>query len=154
MEVSSDGYLLARILLTIATAGYGFVTVLADFNKTHATNPRWTPHARFHVVWQITSYAGIALIVLGLIWMPGPQALARLYLAAGFAGVVLGAFFVALAAMPVYGGRTFDDNGYPPFTLRIAGRPRAIDLNATVFSILVVVLLAAALLLWRGSLAA
>ena len=45
-----DLTLLARILLTVVTLAYGFATVLADFNKTHATNPKWTPHARFHVV--------------------------------------------------------------------------------------------------------
>jgi hypothetical protein len=57
-----DLNLLARILLTLVTIGYGFVTVLADFNNTHATNPKWTPHARFHVVWQISSYVGLGLI--------------------------------------------------------------------------------------------
>ena len=41
------------MLLALVTLGYGFVTILADFNKTHATNPKWTPHARFHVVWHM-----------------------------------------------------------------------------------------------------
>jgi hypothetical protein len=53
-----DYILLARILLTLVTLGYGLATVFADFNKMHATNPQWTPHARFHVVWQICSYVG------------------------------------------------------------------------------------------------
>src|ERR1700722_18454353 len=64
----------ARILLTLAALGYGLGTVKADFNKTHATNSAWTPHARFHVVWQILSYSGIALIALYLIWANGPLA--------------------------------------------------------------------------------
>ena len=63
--------LLARVLLTLVTAGYGFVTILADFNKTHASNPKWTPHARFHVVWQINSYIGFGLLALVLLWWPG-----------------------------------------------------------------------------------
>jgi hypothetical protein len=50
-----DRLLLVRLLLSLVTLGYGLVTVKADFNKTHATNPLWTGHARFHVVWQITS---------------------------------------------------------------------------------------------------
>ncbi|HXL30446.1 MAG TPA: hypothetical protein VN968_14315 [Bradyrhizobium sp.] len=58
MESISDGHLLSRILLTLAAIGYGFVTIKADFNRTHATNPLWTPHARFHVVWQVLSYTG------------------------------------------------------------------------------------------------
>jgi hypothetical protein len=147
MEVFSDGYLLTRILLTVATIGYGLLTIVADFNKTHATNPLWTPHARFHVVWQITSYIGFGIVALGLIWMPGPQAPARLYLAAGFAAIVYGAFFVAVMAMPVYGGRLYDDNGYPPFTLRIAGMQRQMDANTTAFSLFSAILAVAVLLL-------
>jgi hypothetical protein len=57
----------ARVLLTVATTGYGLLTVEADFNKTHATNPLWIGHARFHVVWQIASYAGFGAIALWLI---------------------------------------------------------------------------------------
>src|SRR5438105_13757006 len=126
MDPSYDHNLLARILLTVTTAGYGLATIKADFNRTHATNPLWTPHARFHVVWQILSYVGFGLIAQALIWVPGPYAVERLYLAAAFAAVVYGAFFIALAAMSVYGGSTYDENGYQPFIVRI-GRPRLMD---------------------------
>jgi hypothetical protein len=44
-----DRLLMARALVTFATIGYGVLTVKADFNKTHATNPLWTGHTRFHV---------------------------------------------------------------------------------------------------------
>jgi hypothetical protein len=67
MEFATDN-LIARVLLTLNALGYSLVPVFADFNKTHATNPLWTPHARFHVVWQVTSYCGIGLIALALIW--------------------------------------------------------------------------------------
>ena len=77
-----DRFLLARILFTLMTAGWAVATVLADFNKTHATNPKWTPHARFHVVWQISSYVGFGLLAFALIWWPGPLAVERLYLVA------------------------------------------------------------------------
>ena len=148
MEIFSDGNLLARVLLTLATIGYGVITVKADFNRTHATNPLWTPHARFHLVWQITSYVGFALMAFALIWLPGPYRVERLYLAAGFAAVVYGAFFIALATMSVYGGRTYDENGYQPLTVRI-GRPRLMDLNVTVFSVQLVVLLVGTALIGR-----
>src|SRR5579885_184706 len=75
---------IARILLSLTALGYGLATIKADFNKTHATNPLWTPHARFHVVWQILSYSGIGLIALYLIWAPGPMEAERLYLAVAF----------------------------------------------------------------------
>jgi hypothetical protein len=63
-----DRLLVARVLLTLATLGYGLLTVTADFNKTHATNSLWTGHARFHVVWQIASYVGFGAIALWVIW--------------------------------------------------------------------------------------
>jgi hypothetical protein len=141
-----DRLLIAKVLLSLVTFGYGLITVKADFNKTHATNPLWTGHARFHVVWQITSYAGFGLIALGLIWMPGSLALERLYLAVAFAAVVYGAFFITLAVMPLYGGRAYDANGYQPFTL--AGMK--LDANVTVFSIMTIVLLITVALAARG----
>ena len=55
------------------------------------TNPLWTPHARFHVVWQVLSYAGVGLIALGLIWIRGPQEVERLYLAGGLGIAMYGA---------------------------------------------------------------
>ena len=62
--MSFDRILVARILFTLMTAGWALLTVVADFNKTHATNPQWTPHARFHVVWQISSYVGLGVLAL------------------------------------------------------------------------------------------
>jgi hypothetical protein len=43
MEFATDN-IAARVLLTLATLGYSLLPALADFNKTHATNPLWTPH--------------------------------------------------------------------------------------------------------------
>src|SRR5216683_7182153 len=106
---------IARILLTLTALGYGLATIKADFNKTHATNPRWTPHARFHVVWQILSYSGVGLIALYLIWIDGSMPLERLYLAAALSVAIYGAFFVTVFARPLFGGSLYDENGYLPF---------------------------------------
>jgi uncharacterized protein DUF6640 len=149
MDVFTDGNLVARILLSLVTIGYGGITILADINKTHATNPAWTPHARFHVVWQVASYAGIGLIALALIWTPGPAAVARLYLAAAFAAAVYGGFFIALFTMRLYGGRTFDENGYPPFAVPLGRRPKLWDVNVTAFSAFTVMLASALVLIAR-----
>ena len=105
----------ARILLTLAALGFSAITIIADLNKTHASNPLWTPHARFHVVWQVLSYSGIGLIALYLIWAGGPLQTERLYLAAALAVAVYGGFFGAVFSRPVYGGGLFDANGYPSF---------------------------------------
>jgi hypothetical protein len=141
MNFAYETNLLARILLTLATVGYGFVTMKADFNATHAINPTWTPHARFHVVWQVLSYSGIALIALGLIWIGGPMQTERLYLAALLAAAVYGGFFLALAARPIFGGTLYDENGYPPFKPPVGAAHWRWDVNVTVFTILSLLLI-------------
>ena len=35
----------------------GLATVAIDLNRTHATNPDWPGHARFHLVWQTAAFA-------------------------------------------------------------------------------------------------
>lgn len=140
--MSFDHLLLARVLFTLMTAGYAVATVLADFNATHATNPKWTPHARFHVVWQISSYVGFGLLALALIWCPGPLALERLYLAALMGTIVYAAFFIAVFAMPIYGGGAYDDNGYQPFPAPVPLFAKRWDVNMTAFGVQLCVLAA------------
>ena len=140
MSIAFDQYLVARVLFTLTTIGWGVLTVFADFNKTHATNPKWLPHARFHVVWQISSYVGFGLLALALIWWPGPLAVERLYLAALMSAIVYAAFFVALFAMPVYGGAAYDKNGYQPFKAPLPLFAKKWDVNVTAFSIQLVLL--------------
>lgn len=132
--------LIAKILLTLTTAGWAVATIFADFNKTHATNPKWTGHARFHVVWQILSYNGFGLLAFGLIWWPGPLALERLYLVALMCAIVYAAFFTALIAMPTYGGAAYDKNGYKPFPAPVPVIAKMWDVNVTVFSVQLVLL--------------
>ena len=127
---------LARILLTLTVLGYAVVTIKADFNSTHATNPKWTPHARFHVVWQILSYAGVGLVALYLIWVDGPQPLERLYLAAALSVAIYGAFFAAVLTRPMFGGALYDDNGYLPFRPPVGPGHWRWDVNVTAFTVL------------------
>jgi uncharacterized membrane protein len=151
MHIAFDSSLIARVLLTLVTAGYAFATVLADFNKTHATNPKWTPHARFHVVWQISSYVGFGLLAVALIWWPGPMAIERLYLVAVMAAIVYAAFFVAVFAMPIYGGAAYDRNGYQPFAAPVPLVAKKWDVNITIFCVQVVLLAASTLALVGAS---
>lgn len=131
---------LVRILLTIVTIGFSFVPIGADFNKTHATNPLWTPHARFHVVWQCLTALGIGIIGLMLLWNDFGFYLHQLYLVMGFAASAYGAFFITFFTMPLFGGRAYDDNGYLPIKIG----PLSIDLNVTVFGTFVILLCIAA----------
>jgi hypothetical protein len=137
----------ARILLTLTTLGYGLGTIKADFNKTHATNPAWTGHARFHVVWQILSYSGVGLIALYLIWVDGPLAVERLYLAAALGIAIYGAFFATVFSRPIYKGALYDQNGYLPFKPPFGPEHWRWDVNVTVFAVLSAILLLAILAL-------
>jgi len=92
------------------------------------------------VVWQISSYVGFGVLALALIWWPGPLALERLYLVALMSAIVYAAFFAALIAMPVYGGRAYDENGYQPFAAPIPIVAKMWDVNVTIFSIQLILL--------------
>lgn len=130
--------LAAKILVWIAVLGAAVVPALADLNATHARNPAWSPHARFHVVWQAVSYLALGAIASGVLWWPGPLGeRPGIYLAAGICACVYGGFFVAVASRARYAGRLHDPNGYQPLRLRSGHQ---VDLNASLFALLVVVL--------------
>lgn len=134
----------AQTLLSLVTLGYSAIPTLADFNRTHATNPLWTPHARFHVVWQVSSYIGLAAVALALIWWPGPLAVERLWLALGMAVAVYGGFYAALFSMKLYGGTNYDENGYVPVYKTILGKRVGFDANITAFTIMALLVIGAA----------
>lgn len=118
------------VILTIVILGYSLIPVLADFNQTHATNPLWTGHARYHVVWQVCSYVGIGIISLGLLWIPGDGQQLRAHLVAALALCIYGGFFTAAATMRLYDGKLNDTNGWPSIALPGG---RSIDRNLAVF---------------------
>jgi hypothetical protein len=131
-----DMLVAARLLLTLTVIGYALVTIKADFNNTHATNPKWTPHARFHLVWQVLSYSGVGLIALYLIWVGGPDPMERLYLGAAISAAIYGAFFAAVLTRPMFGGALYDDNGYQPFHPPMGPKTWRWDVNVTAFTVL------------------
>jgi hypothetical protein len=119
--------LTANILITLVALATGLAPMKADFNATHATNPLWPPHARFHVVWQVLCQSGVSLFILYLVWV------------ADFAGHVLTAailnfnwaltFFITLFNMRRFDGSLKDVNGIRPFRFRIGGREHLVDTN-------------------------
>ena len=141
--------LVIQLLLTAATAGFSVIPVLADFNRTHATNPDWDAHARFHVVWQISSYVGAAFLNLYLIWSDSGD-VEKLLLATGLAASMYAGFFTAVFARHLYAGALYNINGYPPFKLHFVKRDIMLEPNIAVFSAIVAIFLcpAACLLLW------
>jgi hypothetical protein len=139
--------LIAKILLTIATLGYSAIPGIFDSNKTHATNPSWTGHARYHVVWQVSSYVYVAVLMLYIIWTAGTDA-KPLWIAAITAGCIYAGFWTAYASRPVYGGRLVDEvNGVPDFKWNLFGIRFRTDANVSLFTPAVVVLGVAAIML-------
>jgi len=119
--------LTAKILVTLVAVATGLGPMRADFNATHATNPLWTPHARFHVVWQVLCQAGIAVFVLYLVW--GAQFSGHVLLAAVLNFNWILTFFLTLANMKRFEGSLKDVNGIAPFRFRIGGRVHLVDTN-------------------------
>ncbi|MBD0416798.1 hypothetical protein [Oryzicola mucosus] len=136
-----------KILLTLAVLGFSAVPAIFDSNSTHATNPLWTPHARFHVVWQVVSYVCLGLVSLCLIWTAGVEEGDRLWLAATLCAAPYIGFFTAMASKPLYGGANADANGVPPLRF---GRVE-MDANVTIFTVATSILAVGIIaLLWLG----
>ena len=94
-----DTNLIAHILISVVAVMIMIGPMVADFNQTHATNPLWTPHARFHVVWQVLTNSTLALLTLYFIWGAG-----NLMLGALMNYIWIATFFATLAAMPMFEG--------------------------------------------------
>ena len=139
METLFDQNLMARLMFSLVAVVIIIGPATADFNATHATNPLWTPHARFHVVWQVLSNSAISLVALYLLWTPSVEYITYLVLAAVLNFIWLIAFFTTLASMSLFAGSLADVDGIKPFKFNIFGRVYDIDTNlfgATILSIL------------------
>lgn len=121
--------LLARLMVTAVAVGQGVTPLLIDLNRTHATNPLWTGHARFHVVQQTFALTAFALIEIVLLWWinPGSQLLFRL--AALLTAIPIIAFLIATVARKRYGGTLHDPNGIRPVAVRMSRTTYDIDVN-------------------------
>jgi hypothetical protein len=132
--------LLAKVLLTIAAVQYGIMPLIADFSETHVFHPDWPPHARFHLVWLLALGSALAAYVVFSVWVPAanrPGLLKQVSLMGCF---VLGAFFVAAAALDMYGG-SFTDETEPNMILGVTA-------NVFSFTIAAILQLTATFLLW------
>ena len=128
------------VAMSVAIVQYGVVPLFADLNTTHATNPHWTSHARFHVVTQVLTGAAIAALALYVLWAPGIDRNDAVCLAATLSFCVLGAFFASAALRSWYGGTLSDPaSGIP--------KARNVDLNLLNFGIALLLLVAGRLLL-------
>lgn len=129
MDPIFDQYLVPRILISLVAVAISVGPMFADFNKTHATNPLWTPHARFHVVWQVLTQTGVSAVILYLLWVPSTDYLTHILLAAVLIYVWGASFFATLASMSLFDGSLKDVNGIKPFRFNIFGSIYLVDTN-------------------------
>jgi len=133
-------------MLSILAGAQGLGSLVIDLNKTHATNPRWPGHARFHVVWQSWSSFVAAVPAVALVWWGGPQDRWRFYLAAVFTSVPMVGFIVAALLRGWFGATFHDANGILPWRFRLSGREFSCDGNAVMIDVGLTVLAVAVLL--------
>lgn len=110
----------------------GVGTVAIDLTRTHAKNPVWTPHARFHSVWQVLTMVLLAGVEVGLLWGGWVDEGQGFYLALVLAAVAAVAFLVTCVVRAWFDARLADVNGVPPVRLRVRGRVWEVDLNLVV----------------------
>jgi len=142
--------LVARWIVTAIAAGQGIMPVFIDLNRTHATNPLWPGHARFHLVQQVFTLLPAAMIEVTLLWWPGSALRERFYLAAVLAASPLVGFLVATLARPLYRGTLHDPNGIQPVRLRVGSRIIELEMNVPIVALATVLLIGAVVLFWRS----
>ncbi len=138
--------LLARLMVSAVAAGQGIAPLFIDLNRTHATNPLWPGHARFHVVWQTFGLFFMGVLAMALIWWPPAGSRDHFYLAVVLTALPMLGFFAALFTRGMYAGTLHDPNGYQPVRIRIGGKMRAFDMNLVLVCAGAVVILIALLM--------
>ena len=123
---------IASIILSSICLGLGLIAPLIDFNESHATNPLWTGHARFHLVWQVNALAASGVLVLVLLWVI-PSTM-NLLISIIILYVWLLSFMFALIFMPIYDGKLNDVNGVPPIKISLFKKQIEIDRNVQAIS--------------------
>ena len=150
MNLLYENTLIPRILFTTIALAIAIGPMFADFNKTHATNPLWTPHARFHVVWQVLCQAGVSSVILYLLWAHSTDYATHIWLAAGLNYIWGLSFYSTLAAMPLFEGSLKDVNGIKPFRFNIGGQIYLVDTNLFGGTILMIINTIGAVLLFQA----
>jgi hypothetical protein len=127
-------HLTGKILLTLATVMFTFVPPIVDLTRTHATNPLWVSHARFHVVWQVMIMTGIGLLSIYLLWFSDIGQSSSINLSFILGLIVLGSFLINVCAKKLYAGTLSDPNGVPPIF-------KNVDANFFFFTLALAILL-------------
>ena len=118
---------ISKVLLTLISVGFGTLTPLIDFNESHATNPLWTGHARFHLVWQVNAMIITALLSISLLWFFYSITNHLIVILLNYLWVF--SFYATVFGLRLFDGELNDINGVPPVFIKILGREYEIDRN-------------------------
>lgn len=94
---------LPKVLISLASIFYGVMPVIADLSDSHLLNTNWTPHAKFHLAWLLSTNTLLAILALYLLWFAGRALLA------GVIGLsVMAGFWIASLTKSTFGGAFAD----------------------------------------------
>tara|TARA_Y100000022_G_C13235779_1_gene369742 strand:- start:872 stop:1423 length:552 start_codon:yes stop_codon:yes gene_type:complete len=118
---------ISKVLLSLICIGFGTITPLIDFNESHATNPLWTGHARFHLVWQVNAMIITAVLSIALLWFF--YSITNHFIVILLNYLWIFAFYATVLGLKLFDGELNDINGVPPVFIKIFGKEYEIDRN-------------------------
>ena len=118
---------ISKILLTLICVGFGTLTPLIDFNESHATNPLWTGHARFHLVWQVNAMIITEVLSIVLLWFFYSITNHLIVILLNYLWIF--SFYATVFGLKLFDGELNDINGVPPVFIKLFGKEYEIDRN-------------------------